>query len=91
MSAVICAAPGCDNPVERRPGRVGRPPILLLAGGCAVAAAAAARRGGRAEQEPDQPGRDWEVRLRHAASDGRARTGLGRFAARFSPPRSTPS
>lgn len=25
--AVICAAPDCENPVERRPGRVGRPPI----------------------------------------------------------------
>ncbi len=27
MSAVRCAAPGCDNPVAPRTGRVGRPPI----------------------------------------------------------------
>lgn len=83
MSANLCATPGCDNPVDRRPGRVGRPPVY-----CSPACRASrARRSNALEVEVDQNaedeehGRDWEVRIRRGPRVVVVQGGLGRFGA----------
>ena len=81
MSAALCAAPGCDNPVARRPGQVGRPPIY-----CSPGCRPSRRRSVLGvEAEPsetgDVPGRDWEVRLRRGPRAVVVGRGLGRFSA----------
>lgn len=83
MSApVICAAPGCENPVERHPGRVGRPPIY-----CSPACRPTLAREAltvevtQDDTEDRQPGRDWNVRLRRGAHTVLIRWELGRFTA----------
>ncbi|MDA8263987.1 MAG: hypothetical protein M0T79_01300 [Actinomycetota bacterium] len=81
MSAGVCAAPGCDNPVVRRPDRRGRPPIY-----CSPGCRPSRRRsvlGVEAEpsEASDVPGRHWEVRLRRGSRAVVVQRGLGRFSA----------
>ena len=81
MSAVVCAAPGCDNPVIRRPGQVGRPPIY-----CSATCRRSHRRSSLSvDAGPsgtgEDPGREWEVRLRRGERHVVVRHGLGRFSA----------
>jgi hypothetical protein len=76
-----CAAPGCDNPVIRRPGQPGRPPIY-----CSPACRPSHSRPALTieitpDATDDQPGRDWEVRLRRGRHVVVLRHGLGRFSA----------
>ena len=63
--AVICAAPDCENPVERQPGRVGRPPIYCSKA-CrpSLAKEVLTVEVVQDDTEDRQPGRDWIVRLR---------------------------
>jgi hypothetical protein len=77
-----CAAPGCDNPVARRQGRTGRPPIYC--------SPTCRHRRPRApltvdiDQDPDddgQPGRNWTVRLRRGPHTVTIGDHLGRFSA----------
>jgi hypothetical protein len=81
VSAAVCAAAGCDNPVVRRPGRAGRPPIY-----CSPACRPSRTRPTLCvEADPSDtgevPGRDWEVRLRRGQRTVVLRRGLGRFSA----------
>ena len=86
MSApeVTCAAPGCENPVERHPGRVGRPPIY-----CSPACRPGAGRDrvtvevDRHEVDDDvSPARHaWTVRLRRGKRIVVIDSQLGRFSA----------
>lgn len=81
MSAAVCAAPGCDNPLPRRPGRRGRPPIY-----CSPECRPSPGRqvlGVEAEQSDadEDGGRDWEVRLRRGRRAVVVQRGLGRFSA----------
>ena len=84
MSApvVICAAPGCENPVERHPGRVGRPPIYCSPA-CRPTLAKEVLTVEVVQDDTDerQPGRDWIVRLRRGMHTVPARRELGRFSA----------
>lgn len=82
MSARTCAAPGCDNPVVRRPGRRGRPPIY-----CSLACRPSLRGANEihvdvVHEEPDDigAGRLWTVTLRR----GHRRVVVGRDLGRFS-------
>jgi hypothetical protein len=82
VSPLTCAAEGCDNPVPRRPGQVGRPPIY-----CSPACRPSFIRPVLAVEidqpgdEDDEPGRDWEVRLRRGNQVVVVQRGLGRFSA----------
>ena len=80
--AVICAAPGCENPVERRPGRVGRPPIYCSPA-CRPTLAREVLTVEVVQDDADdrQPGRDWIVRLRRGMHTVSVRRELGRFSA----------
>jgi hypothetical protein len=77
-----CAAPGCNNPVVRRPGHTGRPPIY-----CSPACRPSRTRPTLViEIEHDatddaEAGRDWVVRLRRGTHSVVLRQGLGRFSA----------
>jgi hypothetical protein len=78
---VLCAAPGCENPVLRRPGQSGRPPIY-----CSPTCRPSYTRPTvtvEVEQADgdDQPGRDWVVRLRRGRRVVVLGHGLGRFSA----------
>lgn len=84
MSPVItCAAPGCDNPVARHPGRIGRPPIY-----CSPACRPSPHPA-RIVVELDRiegddgvdAGRGWAVRLRRGRRAVTIGTGLGRLSA----------
>jgi hypothetical protein len=79
---VICAAPGCENPVERHPGRVGRPPIYCspacrptLAKEVLVVEVV------QDDVEDREFGREWIVRLRRGMHTVSVRRELGRFSA----------
>jgi hypothetical protein len=80
--AVICAAPDCHNPVVRRPGRVGRPPVY-----CSPACRPTLARQAlvvelvQDDSEDREPGRDWIVRLRRGAHTVPVRRELGHFTA----------
>lgn len=83
MSApVLCAAPGCDNPVVRRPGRVGRPPIYCSPG-CRASRVrpAVVVEVDQHTGDDDIHGRDWVVRLRRGPRVVVVQGGLGRFSA----------
>jgi hypothetical protein len=81
---VICAAPGCEHPVARRPGQVGRPPIY-----CSPACRPGAGRVRitveveRHEVDDDvSPARHaWTVRLRRGKRIVVLDSHLGRFSA----------
>ncbi len=79
---VICAAPDCENPVERQPGRVGRPPIY-----CSPACRPTLTRAAlvvelvQDDSEDREPGRGWIVRLRRGAHTVPVRRELGHFTA----------
>ena len=79
---VICAAPGCENPVERHPGRVGRPPIYCSAA-CRPTLAKEVLSVEVVQDDTDdrQPGRDWIVRLRRGMHTVSVRQELGHFSA----------
>ncbi len=82
MNGQTCAAPGCDNPVDRRPGQRGRPAIY-----CSLACRPS-RQGNAGAitvdvgQDDDNAagGRTWMVTLRR----GRRRVVVGRDLGRFS-------
>jgi hypothetical protein len=84
VSGWTCAAPGCDNPVARRPGRRGRPPIYC----------SPSRRPSRkgtinqvrvevAQDDDDAhgSGRFWTVTLRRGRRSVVVGRDLGRFSA----------
>lgn len=82
ISPPTCAAPGCDNPVNRPPGQPGRPAIYCSA------ACRPSTRGPNLVVEVDrqddfdhQPGRDWTVRLRRGRRAVTISEGLGLFSA----------
>ena len=83
MSPILrCARPDCDNPVVRKPGKVGRPAIY-----CSPACRPALARQPlvvevvQDDSEDRQPGRDWIVRLRRGAHTVPIRRGVGRLSA----------
>ena len=84
MSApvVICAALDCENPVERKPGRVGRPRIYCSPA-CRPTLAKEALVVEVVQDDTDdrQPGLDWVVRLRRGMHTVPVRRELGRFTA----------
>jgi hypothetical protein len=76
-----CAAPGCTNPVPRRPGQTGRPPIY-----CSPACRPSRTRSTLTIEienhaHDTQPGRDWLVCLRRGNRTVVIAQGLGRFSA----------
>jgi hypothetical protein len=87
MSAGLrCAAGGCDNPVVRRPGRVGRPPIYCSPA-CRPSRTGSAARDqisvevDQEEHDGDRPGRCWTVILRRGRRSVIVGRDLGRFSA----------
>jgi len=86
VSGPACAAAGCDNTVERRPGRVGRPPIYCSPA-CRPSRTACAGRNQisvEVDQEDDdsgRPGRCWLVTLRRGTNSVVVGRDLGRFSA----------
>jgi hypothetical protein len=84
VSSRTCASPGCDNPVARRPGQRGRPPIY-----CSPSCRPS--RNGTANQirvDVDQDdddvngsGRFWTVTLRRGRRSVVVGRDLGRFSA----------
>lgn len=86
MSGPPCAAAGCANPVERQPGRLGRPPIYCSPE-CRPSRTACTSRN-QASVEVDQedhdghrPGRCWTVRLRRGKNSVVVGRDLGHFSA----------
>jgi hypothetical protein len=79
---LLCARPDCDNPVVRKPGKVGRPPIY-----CSKACRPALAKQVlvvelvQDDSEDREPGRVWIVRLRRGAHTVPVRQQLGRFTA----------
>lgn len=73
-----CAAPGCDNPVVRQPGRTGRPPIY-----CSPACRPSRTRPTLTIEigPDDRPGRQWTLRLRRGQHNVVLRQDLGRLSA----------
>ncbi len=86
MSGPACAAAGCDNAVERRPGRVGRPPIYCSPA-CRPSRTGCAGRNQisvEVDQEGDddgRPGRCWVVTIRRGRNSVVVGRDLGRFSA----------
>jgi hypothetical protein len=86
MSAPItCAAAGCENPVLRRPGRRGRPPIYCSSS-CRPTRTPPVLVVDVDQDEKDETeeacsGRDWVVRLRRGQHAVVVARGLGRFSA----------
>jgi hypothetical protein len=82
-TAPTCAAPGCNNPVPRRPGRAGRPPIYCSPA-CRpsyVRPVPAVEVDQQDSTDDEQTGRDWVVRIRRGELFVVAGRGLGRFSA----------
>jgi hypothetical protein len=84
---LTCARPDCDNPVIRRPGRTGRPPIYCSPT-CRPSRTASPARGHikvDIDQDDDSdglhPGRSWIVSLRRGPRTVIVGGDLGRFAA----------
>jgi hypothetical protein len=84
MSAavVICAAPDCDNLVERRPGRIGRPPIYCSPT-CRPSLAKESLTVEVAQTLTDEGEllREWNVRLRRGMHSVLVRQELGPLSA----------
>jgi hypothetical protein len=85
VSGPACAAAGCDNAVERRPGRVGRPPIYCSPA-CRPSHTGCDGRNRisvEVDQEEDdsRPGRCWAVTLRRGRNSVVVGRNLGRFSA----------
>jgi hypothetical protein len=86
MSGPVCAAAGCDNPVERHPGRVGRPPIYCSPA-CRRSRTGSAGRSrisvevDQQETDGDGSGRCWVVTLRRGTNAVVVGRDLGRFSA----------
>jgi hypothetical protein len=86
VSGPACAAAGCDNTVERRPGRLGRPPIYCSPA-CRPSRSGCAGRNlisvevDQEDHDGDRPGRSWVVTLRRGTSAVVVGRDLGRFSA----------
>ena len=86
MTGPACAAAGCDNAVERHPGRVGRPPIYCSPA-CRPSRTACAGRNqvsvevDQQEDDGDGSGRCWVVTLRRGTNAVVVGRDLGRFSA----------
>lgn len=86
MSGAVCAAAGCDNPVERHPGRVGRPPIYCSPA-CRPSRTGCVGRNQISvevdlqDHDGDRPGRCWMVTLRRGTNSVVVGRDLGRFSA----------
>ncbi len=86
MSKPACAAAGCENPVQRHPGRVGRPPIYCSP---ACRPSRTGRPGAnqitvevdQEDHDGDRPGRCWVVTLRRGKNSVVVGRDLGRFSA----------
>jgi len=86
VSGPACAAAGCDNAVERHPGRVGRPPIY-----CSPACRPSRASSGshnpisvdvdQEDHDGERPGRCWVVTLRRGTNTVVVGRDLGRFSA----------
>ncbi len=82
MTGLRCAAADCDNPVLRHPGQVGRPPIYCSPT-CRVSRAgpSLAVEVDQLDDDEDDHGRDWVVRVRRGRRVVVVGRGLGRFSA----------
>ena len=86
MSGPACAAAGCDNSVERHPGRVGRPPIYCSPA-CRPSRTGCPGRNqisievDHDDHDGDRPGRCWVVTLRRGTKSVVVGRDLGRFSA----------
>jgi hypothetical protein len=86
VSGAACAAAGCDNPVERHPGRVGRPPIYCSPA-CRPSRTGCVGRNQISvevdlqDHDGDRPGRCWMVTLRRGTNSVVVGRDLGRFSA----------
>jgi hypothetical protein len=86
VSGPVCAAAGCDNAVERRPGRVGRPPIYCSPE-CRPSRTGCAGRNpisvdvDQEDHDGDRSGRCWVVTLRRGSRSVIVGRDLGRFSA----------
>jgi len=86
VSGPACAAAGCDNAVERHPGRVGRPPIYCSPA-CRPSRTGCAGRSqisvdvDQQENDGDGSGRCWVVTLRRGTNAVVVGRDLGRFSA----------
>lgn len=80
-----CASPDCDNPVVRRPGTLGRPPIYCSPSCRPSRKGPSDRRiAVEVDQEDDERdggGRSWVVRVRRASRAVVVGRDLGRFSA----------
>jgi hypothetical protein len=77
----ICAAPGCTNEVLRRPGATGRPPIYCSLGCRPSKVPNALAVDVELDEDTQETGRDWVVRLRRGSRSVVVGRGLGRFSA----------
>lgn len=84
MSGRTCASPGCDNPVGRRPGQRGRPPIYCSPS-CRPSRKGNANQVrvdvGPNDDEANGSGRFWTVTLRRGRRSVVVGRDLGRFSA----------
>lgn len=86
MSGPTCAAAGCANTVDRRPGRVGRPPIYCSPA-CRPSRSRCAGRNqisvevDQADDDDGRPGRCWVVTIRRGTNSVVVGRDLGRFSA----------
>jgi hypothetical protein len=86
VSGPACAAAGCDNTVDRRPGRVGRPPIYCSPA-CRPSRIGCAGRNqisvevDQEDHDDGRPGRCWVVVLRRGTNSVVVGRDLGRFSA----------
>lgn len=86
MNGPACAAAGCDNAVERHPGRVGRPPIYCSPEcrpsrtGCTGPNQISVEVD-QEDHDGDRPGRCWVVTLRRGTNSVVVGRDLGRFSA----------
>lgn len=76
-----CAADGCDNPVPRPAGKVGRPPIYCSPACRPSRTPPAVYAEAERADNGEDPSRDWEVRLRRGTRVVVLQRGLGRFSA----------
>lgn len=86
-TAPICALPGCDNPVVRRPGQPGRPPIYCSPACRPSRQSCSNQVTVEIAQDDDGDGhglhaaRPWVVRLRRGRHSVIVARDLGRFSA----------